>query len=112
MEQKPLPQIVLESVLNFCLTIGLYHGYTNGMKTAISLPDTLFSEADTAAKRMGIPRSQLFSQALEEYLEKHKSENITDSYNRLFSSNETAAENTVPYASLESLRELTKNDTW
>lgn len=82
------------------------------MKTAISLPDTLFSEADTVAKRMGIPRSQLFSQALEEYLEKHKSENITDSYNRLYSNTETAAENTVSYASLESLRELTKNDTW
>lgn len=82
------------------------------MKTAISLPDNLFLEADTAAKRMGIPRSQLFSQALEEYLEKNKDTKITESYNRLYIDEKIASENTERYSSLESWRELTKDDTW
>lgn len=82
------------------------------MKTAISLPDTLFAEAEDTAKCMGIPRSQLFAIALEEFISHHRKESITDKYNEVYSkmgSDEVSKMNTV---SLESLRELTKNDTW
>jgi metal-responsive CopG/Arc/MetJ family transcriptional regulator len=44
------------------------------MKTAISLPDALYREADRTAKQMGIPRSRLFAQAVEEFLNRHKRE--------------------------------------
>jgi metal-responsive CopG/Arc/MetJ family transcriptional regulator len=42
------------------------------MKTAISLPDRLYKDAEKAAKSMGIPRSQLFAQALEEFITHRK----------------------------------------
>ena len=83
------------------------------MKTAISLPDALFENAEETAKAMGIPRSQLFAKALEEFIDHHKKELITDQldivYGRLIN-----AENgdKAKEVSLDSLRELTKNDTW
>ena len=48
------------------------------MKTAISLPDTLYEDAEKTAKSMGIPRSQLFAKALEEFINHHKKESITE----------------------------------
>ena len=38
------------------------------MKTAISLPDRLYEEAEKTAQSMGIPRSQLFAKALKNTL--------------------------------------------
>jgi predicted transcriptional regulator len=43
-------------------------GYTQGMKTAVSIPDELFSRAEEMARRTGKSRSQLYQEALSEYL--------------------------------------------
>ena len=40
----------------------------NTMKTAVSVDDELITEADRAAREMGVSRSRLFSLALEAYL--------------------------------------------
>ena len=50
------------------LGIGYNLGYTTGMKTAISIPDSLFQAAEELAERLGISRSQLYRRAVEEYL--------------------------------------------
>lgn len=54
------------------------------MKTAISLPDDLFRQADDLAKRLGIPRSQLYARALAEYLDAHGSAQVTDALNAVY----------------------------
>ena len=81
------------------------------MKTAISLPDTLFSKAEETAKSMGIPRSQLYTKALEDYLERLQEDNLTENYNKVYSElyGISSEEN---IATIESIRELTANDTW
>jgi metal-responsive CopG/Arc/MetJ family transcriptional regulator len=38
------------------------------MKTAVSIKDTIFQNAENYSKRVKISRSQLYSDALEEYL--------------------------------------------
>lgn len=38
------------------------------MKTAVSIPDELFRRADDVARRSGKSRSQIYREALEEYL--------------------------------------------
>jgi predicted DNA-binding protein len=38
------------------------------MKTAVSIPDELFRRADLFARRLGKSRSQLYQEALAEYL--------------------------------------------
>ena len=55
------------------------------MKTAISLPDDLFNEADHLAKLMGISRSELYQKAIDEFLRKNKSMNVTEKLNEVYS---------------------------
>ncbi len=38
------------------------------MKTAISLPDSVFEEAEVLARQLGMSRSELYAKALQAYL--------------------------------------------
>ena len=80
------------------------------MKTAVSLPERLYKDAEKAAKSMGIPRSQLFAKALEEYISHHKRDSVTEKLNEIYKN--STIESNIEEASLESIRELTKNDAW
>src|ERR1041385_7194633 len=51
--------------------------YTHGVKTAISIPDSIFQSADALAKQLGISRSELYAKAVAEYLSRHQGEQIT-----------------------------------
>ncbi len=46
-------------------------GYTKSMKTAISIPDDVFKVAERLARRTKKSRSQLFSDAVREYVARH-----------------------------------------
>jgi len=41
------------------------------MKTAISLPDSTFKEAEALAQQLGLSRSELYTKALQAYLKKY-----------------------------------------
>ena len=41
------------------------------MKTAVSVPDDVFARADALAGERGMSRSQVYTEALREYLENH-----------------------------------------
>jgi hypothetical protein len=60
-----------------CLEPGYDRGYTQGMKTAVSLPDPLFEAADRLARQLGKSRSQLYAEALQALLERHRDDDIT-----------------------------------
>ena len=53
------------------------------MKTAISLPDDLFRTAERHAKRARKSRSQLYAEALTEYLARHAPDEVTEAMNRV-----------------------------
>jgi len=82
------------------------------MKTAISLSNTLFEKAEKTAQYMGIPRSRLYVIALEEYIAKHNGEMITQKLNEVYSKIDQSEFDRDLEIGLESLRNLTKNDTW
>jgi metal-responsive CopG/Arc/MetJ family transcriptional regulator len=52
------------------------------MKTAVSIPDEVFVEADRLAKRMKRSRSEIFSRALAEYIARHTPDRVTEAMNR------------------------------
>jgi len=54
------------------------------MKTAISIPDSIFQAAEGLAQRMGISRSELYAKAVAEYTKKHKSKNVTELLNQVY----------------------------
>jgi len=55
------------------------------MKTAISIPDPLFKEAERLTKRLRIPRSQLYAKALEAYLQRQRSKGIKEALDEVYS---------------------------
>ena len=54
------------------------------MKTAISVDDQLLSEADRAAREMGLSRSRLIATALTAYLRLRRQEEITAQLNEVY----------------------------
>jgi HSP90 family molecular chaperone len=82
------------------------------MKTAISLPDVVFFEAEETAQNLGISRSALFLNALTEYLKKNSRKNITQKLNEVYNDDYYKEFEPISNVALESIRELTKNDTW
>ena len=55
------------------------------MKTAISLPDSIFNEAESLAKHLGLSRSELYAKALEAYLTKYNRNQILHKLNQVYS---------------------------
>jgi metal-responsive CopG/Arc/MetJ family transcriptional regulator len=51
------------------------------MKTAVSLPDDLFRAAERQARRAKKSRSQLYAEALAEYLARHAPDEVTAAMN-------------------------------
>ncbi len=64
--------------------------YTNTMKTAISIPDKVFRSADALAKRLGISRSELYTNAITEFLSKHQSRNLTARLDAVYSEEDSS----------------------
>jgi predicted transcriptional regulator len=53
------------------------------MRTAVSLPDRIFRAAEQHARRAQKSRSQLYAEALAEYLARHAADEVTDAMNRV-----------------------------
>jgi metal-responsive CopG/Arc/MetJ family transcriptional regulator len=53
------------------------------MKTAVSIPDAVYAEAERLARRTGKSRSQLYSEALAEYVARHSPEEVTEAMNKV-----------------------------
>jgi metal-responsive CopG/Arc/MetJ family transcriptional regulator len=54
------------------------------MKTAISLPDPVFEEAEALAKQLGLSRSELYTKALKAYLQKYNRDRILHELNQVY----------------------------
>jgi predicted DNA-binding ribbon-helix-helix protein len=57
--------------------------YTQGMRTAVSIPDDVFQQAKQLARRTETSCSALYARALAEYVARHSPDQITDAMNRV-----------------------------
>jgi metal-responsive CopG/Arc/MetJ family transcriptional regulator len=53
------------------------------MKTAVSIPDEVFNEAERLAADLKTSRSQLYSRALKEFVARHAPSRVTEAMNRV-----------------------------
>ncbi|MFL6291755.1 MAG: hypothetical protein ACJ759_12750 [Thermoanaerobaculia bacterium] len=53
------------------------------MKTAVSIPDDVFEEAERLAIDLQTSRSQLYSRALQEFVARHAPDRVTEAMNRV-----------------------------
>ena len=54
------------------------------LKTAISIPENIFLQADETAKALGLNRSRLYTAAITEFLEKHREDSIKAKLNEIY----------------------------
>jgi metal-responsive CopG/Arc/MetJ family transcriptional regulator len=54
------------------------------MKTAISIPDEIFADADAMAEKMGVSRSEFYTRAIVQYLAFCQEAEITAQLNALY----------------------------
>jgi len=74
-----------------------------GMKTAISLPDDVFKKAERLAKRAKKSRSQLYCEALREYLARYSPDEVTEALDRVIGENGQPGDRFVALASTQTL---------
>jgi hypothetical protein len=55
------------------------------MKTAVSVPDDLFRQAETTARRLRISRSQLYATAIADFLSRQQTDVVTERLNEVYS---------------------------
>ncbi|NEQ16742.1 MAG: hypothetical protein F6K44_24440 [Moorea sp. SIO3E2] len=55
------------------------------MKTEISLPDSVFEEAEALAQQVGLSRSELYLKALKAYLKRYNRYQILHKLNEVYS---------------------------
>jgi metal-responsive CopG/Arc/MetJ family transcriptional regulator len=62
------------------------------MKTAISIPDPLFTAAEHYAQEKGLSRSELYARALQHYLNTFRDQGITEALNAVYGEEESNLE--------------------
>ena len=53
------------------------------MKTAVSIPDDVFADAERLAAELQTSRSQLYSRALQEFVARHAPDRLTEAMDRV-----------------------------
>jgi len=65
------------------------------MKTAISIPDHIFKEAEKAAKRLGLSRSELYARAVAEFVQILNRDGITRQLDKIYAEEESALDSSL-----------------
>jgi metal-responsive CopG/Arc/MetJ family transcriptional regulator len=73
------------------------------MKTAISMPDDLFAEAEALAAELGTSRSHLYASAVREFLARHRPDAVTAALDEVYADEDAHADPAVAAAAVRAL---------
>ena len=80
------------------------------VKTAISIREDLFAEAEQLAKELGVSRSQVFAMALEDFIVRRRNRQLLEALNRAYADEPTDEERALLQAMRRVQREVA--DEW
>ena len=73
------------------------------MKTAISVPDPVFEAAEETAARLGMSRSELYTKAVQIFVEQHGRERVREALEAVYGSQESGLDPVLAQMQLMSL---------
>lgn len=82
------------------------------MKTAISVPDDIFREVDRLSKETHRSRSEIFSEAVREYLRRLQNKKMLDRLNEAYAEPESKEAVSWRKAAKRRYAEATKGERW
>ena len=65
------------------------------VKTAVSIKKSLFEEVESLARKMKVPRSRLFTLALEDYIQRQKNRKLLMQIDAVYTEERDPAEETL-----------------
>jgi metal-responsive CopG/Arc/MetJ family transcriptional regulator len=80
------------------------------VKTAISLQKTLFEQAEELAREMKVPRSRLFTLALEDFLRRHESKQLLEDINAAYDDAPDPTEQTLRHRMRRQHRQVVEGE--
>ena len=75
------------------------------MKTAISIPDTVFRVAERTAKRLGLSRSEFYRRAIEAYVEGLRRQDLRRRVDDAYAGEDSSIDRSVVRAQAKALRD-------
>ena len=82
------------------------------VKTAISMPQALFDEADEAARELKVSRSRLIALALKDFLRQRENDRLLAQANEAFAGGLDAEDEAFLRLAGASMRDRLRDDTW
>ncbi len=82
------------------------------MKTAISIQESLFEQAEALARAMSISRSRLFTLALEEFIQRHHNQQLLEQINAAYEDEPDAEEEAALRAMRRKHRKVVGREAW
>ena len=76
------------------------------MKTAISIPDKIYREAERLSRRLKKSRSQVYTEAVTEYVARHDPQAVTEAMNRVCEEIDTRSDPAISAAARRTLRNV------
>jgi metal-responsive CopG/Arc/MetJ family transcriptional regulator len=73
------------------------------MKTAISIPNNIFEQAESLARKLKISRSELFTEAVKVYLKENQVEDVTAKLDEVYGKADSNLDKTLLNAQTASL---------
>lgn len=74
------------------------------MKTAISIPDTVFKAAERTSKRLGMSRSEFYSRAVEAYVNASRAKGVREALDTVYAEEDSSLDPVLMAMQLTSLK--------
>ena len=76
------------------------------MKTAISIPDKIYREAERLSRHLKKSRSQVYTEAVTEYVARHDPQAVTEAMNRVCEAIDTRSDPAISATAKRTLRNV------
>jgi metal-responsive CopG/Arc/MetJ family transcriptional regulator len=73
------------------------------MKTAISIDENVYTEAEDTARELGLSRSKLYTLAIEEYIQNHKPDMVMEQLNTVYGKRDSEMDSDLKRSQLDLL---------
>lgn len=79
------------------------------MKTAVSIPDPIYSKAEKLARRLGKSRSEIYAKAIQAYVDSREDDEVTAKLNEVY---DTEPSELDPVLAKLQTQSWLKNNPW
>lgn len=82
------------------------------MKTAVSVPDDIYDAAEDLSEELGLSRSGLYSQAVAEFVTRHRQSDVTERLNAVYAEQSSRLDPVLNELQIRSVQEAGYEADW